>query len=407
MKYNKLYIAFILGLILAIVYVDYNTPKKIDWTRTFKSTDKNPFGLEIFHKILPEFFPDRAVETVRIPAYNLLTEGKLPQKSNYIIIDQYLGEGYQNKGLSEMDVDKLMDYAADGNYLFIASNSFPEKLLDTLNLKLKQANLASVLKNKLNPKLKPLKIRLTNPVFKNKTAELEKESSEAYFVSKDTLGVKVLAVNDSSKANFISYQVGKGKLFLLSVPEVFCNYYLLKDDKNPIATRIISYLPVLPTYYDEYTKQGRLGEESVFRFMKSKPALYWVYYLCLYGMLLYLFFEGKRTQRIIPVINPKQNTTLDFIRTIGQLYYHKKDNISLAAKKVEYLKWTILKKTGIRFEGYSEEFREKLAHKTGVTRDEIKTLTEWMESIDSSQDISDQDLITFNQMVESFHKKTL
>lgn len=407
MKYNKLYIALILSLIAAIVYVDYQSPKKIDWTRTFRSNDKNPFGMEIFHKILPEIFPGRSVETIRIPVYNQLSEKSGSEKSNYIIIDQYLGEGYQNKGLSEIDVDKLMAYTSEGNNVFIASNSFPDKLLDTLDLDVQQANLASVIKNKLNAGVEPLKITLTNPQFKNKTAELEKESSEAYFLSKDTLDVRVLAVNDSSNANFIRYTIGKGKLFLLSVPEVFCNYYLLKDDKDAIATQIISYLPVLPTYYDEYTKQGRLGEESVFRFMRSKPALYWVYYLCLYGMLLYLFFEGKRTQRIIPVINPKQNTTLDFIKTIGQLYYHKKDNLSLAHRKIEHLKWNILKKTGIRFEGYTPEFRDKLVHKTGLTASEVKELTQWMENIELAQNISDKDLIFFNQMVESFHKKTL
>ncbi|MEJ7677787.1 MAG: hypothetical protein WKG06_07955 [Segetibacter sp.] len=54
------------------------------------------------------------------------------------------------------------------------------------------------------------------------------------------------------------------------------------------------------------------------------------------GLLLYVLFEMKRRQRIIPVITPLKNSTLDFVKTVASVYYNEKDNNGIADKKVNY-----------------------------------------------------------------------
>ncbi len=408
MKNNKIYIGILIILTSLMVYVDYQTPPKADWSRTFRNNDSNPFGMKVLHRVLPEIFPEQKIEVSRVPPFNQLSESKTKLSGNYIIIDQYLEKNYEAKGLSDQDVNGLLQFAADGNSVFLASNTFPESLLDKLGLALATVELASEGFNKdgLVIKKKPLKVKLLNPAFRQKTVELEKETYESYFVAKDTLNVKALAVNDSSHTNIIQYDLGKGKLYLCAVPELFTNYYLLKDDKDPIVVKILSYLPVQPVIYDEYTKQGRLGEQSMFRFMKSKPALTWVYYLSIAGLILYLLFEGKRRQRIIPIVKPKENSTLNFIMTVGSLFYQSKDNQALVRKKTELLKWFIFKRTGLRYEAENMEFRDKLIQKTTIPAEEITTLLQWIKAADQNHKFNDDELITFNKMIESLHQKT-
>ena len=44
--------------------------------------------------------------------------------------------------------------------------------------------------------------------------------------------------------------------------------------------------------------------------------------------------QGKRKQRIIPVITPLKNTSLEFVETIGRLYYQKGTRSGIAHKKI-------------------------------------------------------------------------
>lgn len=55
----------------------------------------------------------------------------------------------------------------------------------------------------------------------------------------------------------------------------------------------------------------------------------------LIGLLIVSYL--KRKQRIIPVIRPLENSSIDFARTVGGLYYEYKDYYDLITKKIELL----------------------------------------------------------------------
>ena len=72
------------------------------------------------------------------------------------------------------------------------------------------------------------------------------------------------------------------------------------------------------------------------RFLFTTPSLTWAYYLTLAGLGLFMIFESKRRQRVIPVIEPVKNKSLEFVETVGQLYYQQADHASIAEKKIQY-----------------------------------------------------------------------
>ena len=49
-----------------------------------------------------------------------------------------------------------------------------------------------------------------------------------------------------------------------------------------------------------------------------------------------MIFNAKRRQRVVPIINPLPNTTLDFTKTIGNLYYQEGNHQNIVDKKIIY-----------------------------------------------------------------------
>jgi hypothetical protein len=50
---------------------------------------------------------------------------------------------------------------------------------------------------------------------------------------------------------------------------------------------------------------------SPMRFILNNPPLRYAWYLLLLGLLIFVLFNAKRKQRIVPVIEPLKNTSLD------------------------------------------------------------------------------------------------
>ncbi len=423
MKGLRIYWLIIAVLFGIFVMVEYNRPKPIDWSRSFLSDKKAPFGLEVSYRLLPELFPNQKIELVRNPLYNQLEKKNLPPKSNYIIIEQYHSS-------DNNDTKKLLDYVNKGNTVFWASNSFPKKLLDTLDLVVKSNDLSDFEKaetyrkthqgddfdfNKIFLK-DTLSINLISKSLKSKKFyQLEKESGENYFVATDSANATVLGENKYKMYNFLKIPFGKGHLYLHSVPEVFCNYYLLNQHQDPYAFKALSYLPNAPIFWDEYSKKGRGwyrdgelvedgSERSIFRFMSTDATLKWAYYLIWATIILYMIFASKRIQRIIPIINPPSNTSLEFVQTIGRLYYQKQDHLNIAQKKIHHWKNYIRTQFGLIYDQSDEYFTEALSKKTGIELQEIKILISNIGYVERATDLSESDLLLTNQKIERFYK---
>ncbi len=87
--------------------------------------------------------------------------------------------------------------------------------------------------------------------------------------------------------------------------------------------------------WDEYYRYSHNNRNfSAFSYILGNDSLRLAFWLLLLLFLLIYLFESKRRQRQVPVITPLRNTSLDFVRTIGRLYYQRRDNHNLATKMV-------------------------------------------------------------------------
>jgi hypothetical protein len=455
---------YLLGVALlfgAYVAVEYYRPKELDWTPTFQNKDKIPYGAYVLYDVLPDLLSvsERDVHTVRVPIYNQIegedepepsfeqeqqdatldsdqlaadttseaataqtptsTESAAPEDADY---EAGLTEaGYPRATylfidnefqLSALDCRALLRHVARGNNAFIAAEQFSRALTDTLGFRSTiSLNRARHRSAATEPKLlDSVRIQLTNPRLASQAGRLGfrlPALGAAYRLLPDsTMRGTTLATDTTGQAVLVRVPHGRGYIYLCSVPLAFTNYFALQPRTGNFAFAALSYLPTgRIVWWDEYQKQGRLGEQSLLRVLLAHDALRWALYLSLIGALLFVVVKARRRQRIIPILKPLPNTTLLFTRTIAGLYRQGNNHAAIAEKKVqlflEHLR-TRFHEPGLDLN--DEAARERLAQKTGLPRPDVDALVRRINFLLTARQISDADLLGLNKAINDFRK---
>ena len=390
MKPNK-YLLILLGIVLAYVLFEYYRPKPLNWMSTYQNDDKIPFGAQALYELLPGLMQQPAVKSVRMPVYNFLTETKLPSRSNYVFVNQEFKA-------DRNDLKQLLDYVRRGNNVLISAYDLPDTLGAALGFKadVKDPTKAdsTLRQNFVNPQL-----------IKPGGYNFFHDDGRNFLIIKKPTNITVLGRNARNEPVFIRVRYGSGQFLVHNLPLAFTNYYVLDPKTSDYAVKALAYLPAGPTYWDEYQKQGRFDKEqqSIFRYIWSQPALTWAYYLVIFGLLFYAVFAGKRTQRVIPVIDRPRNTSVDFAKTVGRLYFQQGDHDNLARKKIQYFLADLRERYGLNTTTLDHEFAETLAHKSGLSHEEADDLTRLLRNAQKSISLSEYDLLALNIAIENFN----
>ncbi|QHT69881.1 DUF4350 domain-containing protein [Rhodocytophaga rosea] len=391
LKGNTKYILILVTAVLLVIIVEWLTPKPINWTPTFDREDNNPYGSAILYELLPDIFPGKQIYTLNKTLYELNEEDAL-QTGNYVFVHNEFSIGQE-------EVDILLSLADQGNSIFIASNTFPDELADTLQFEMENIFFTtdSIRLNFTQPQLKATgfyPFRRIDVLFGFKPV---KDKKAIY---------QVLGVSSNKVTNFIRVPFGKGWFYLNTVPLAYTNYNMLYQENREYLSKSLSYLPVDNTYWDEYYKPFRRESQSPLRYILSQPALKWALYLSVGALLLFMFFEAKRKQRIIPIVQPLSNTTLEFTETVGRLYFQYKDHKNIADKKITYFLDYLRMHLYIKFSEIDENLYIRLADKTGIPQIEIESLFSFIRQIQSKKQISEDELLTLNRKIEDFERRS-
>lgn len=399
---RSLKIFYIVATTLLVIYLvaEYNRPKAINWQPTLSYEDKIPFGTYILYHEINKLFPGAEMQSTNNTFYDQFHNDSTIAKSDYFIIAKGVS-------LSKLDYSEMVGYMKQGNSVFIATDTYPQTgmkgslLGDTLKLEVNSSNFIDFFeKNKHE-------LNFTNPKLRKEGGyRFDRGIGSQYFSSFDTTRATVLCKNEKGQATLLKYEFGKGNLFLCANPELFTNYSLLDGNGADYVAKALSYMPVMPLIYWDHLQNGDIPEdESPMRVFFSYPSLSWAYYIALFGMVIFVFFEMKRRQRVIPIIEPLANSTVDFVNVVGRVYYEQRNNTNIAQKKIlyflEHLRTTYYLKTN----RLDKEFIEKLSNKTGVDYAFAEELVTHILYI-ADQRVTDHDLIKLNQLIEQFYIKS-
>jgi len=392
MKSQRKFIIILGVVFIAMVVFEIMRPKPIDWRQTYSRYDKIPFGNFILHRQLPQIFPEAssAIETVREPMYNALPQSADADGKLYLSVSKAFAP-------DELDTEALLEFVAHGGVAFLSADQFSGALADTLNFKL-EVNYAQKF-------IDSNYIHFTAPALSPNGKEWAYKGGLAanYFVDLDTTSAIVTAINRDSQPVMIEQSYGDGTFFISSTPICFTNYYMLSGDNREFIAKSFSKFSAHSILWDEYYKVGRDEIRSPLRYILSVDSLRWAYFCVLIGGLLFVVFRAKREQRSIPVIPPVTNSTLEFVDTVGQVYYQQGDHANLAEKKIHYFLDYVRTNYYVRTNEFTEEFYQKISEKSGIDLPSVRKIFRDIERIRGKEHILEVELESLHANIELFY----
>ncbi|NBC58703.1 MAG: hypothetical protein GVY05_10535 [Bacteroidetes bacterium] len=391
---SKYYILLIVLVFFgSYVFLESTSQAPLDWTDSYWKTHSKPFGAEVFHQIFTK--PLEQTQETQQSTYETLTETY--KTGNYLFFNGSLG-------LGKYDTQELLCWIDNGNTVMMSAEYLPKTILDTLNLKKEK-----FVFDKQFTYQPSVTLDTTN---QGEVFDFKKNLNVHYFTNTDTLKHQVLGyskvVNDDSTAtkylpNFIKADLGRGELYLHLFPKAFTNYFLV-NDKNAIYTeQVLSGLNYDQSILvDEYYKAQRvLQKPHLLQYLVADKHLRWAYYLLLLLAVIYIVFEGKRKQKPIKVLQPYENKTYAFTKTIAEMYYRKKDHKSIATKQIEHFYDFVRSQYNISTTHLDDDFVTQLASKSGKAPQEIKSLLKYIKNIESQKSISKEQLLKLEKQLSN------
>jgi hypothetical protein len=141
-KTIKFYILLLVLLIAAIVFIEGNHPKPINWTPTYFIKDKIPFGLYVLDNEINTLLKNQKITQFSTSPYEYFKD-----KVNYDTIATHFNlKGTllninQDNNFDKQSIKEIFAFVREGNAVFLSAKIFPRKLLDSLNIKIQRQHL--------------------------------------------------------------------------------------------------------------------------------------------------------------------------------------------------------------------------------------------------------------------------
>jgi len=383
-KTFKIYAVIFIVVMLILALLEVNKKETTDWRKNFNINEKSPFGLFVFNNEAKALFKNNLKRTEETPYDYYNQRKKAPH--NIIVIE---------KDLDTESWKKILDQVSNGSDAMILMSRISKDISDSIGYH--SSDISFEEENVL---------KLTDTKYQNDFIKLDKFPSGrgfSYIKPKVEVLGKTVEKNNSDQANFIKTSFGKGTIYVHSEPLFLTNYYLLKPGSLKYTQDVFSYLQDRETiwFVDNDTKVSRF----FMRFVLSNPALKYAWWIFLGGLVLFIFFNAKRKQRIVPVLEPLRNTSVDFVKSIGNLYLQEGNFHDMMAKKAQYFLNKIRMDLLIDTQNLDGEFAKKLHLKTGKP---IEMIDEAIALIRKGQDpyasVMKEDLVRMNKLLDEILK---
>ena len=200
----------------------------------------------------------------------------------------------------------------------------------------------------------------------------------------------------------IEKKVGKGRLIVVASALPFSNYGILSRRNTRLTSLLMAELADKPTlrstkgtsrFSDSMLPSKE--EKTPLDYVFSQPSLTEAWQLMLFTILLFLIFNARRRQRVIPVYKAPRNHNIEFVKLIGTLYWQRHDNNDLLQKKYATFVDAIRHSTAADITNIAddEENSQAIAALTGMPHDRIiETLKQLRFLVSNELQVSDSEM---------------
>lgn len=361
------------------------------------SKDKSPFGCFAIYNLLDRVYA-KSYRLNNQTFYNLNNAQK--KTASLLIVND-------NINFNKNDMRSLFEFLDKGNTVFISVTQFNGALADTFHIRTDFdysdyfTSVDSLMKKE------GVKIKMNAVNYKKKPFSYSRVASSAYFRNFDSTRFKALADLGKDKTCLIGANIGKGKLYLMTMPDVFGNYFIVDDPNRQFVYAMMSLLKNDELIWDEYYKTYNVTNYSFIKFVLESDALYTAYLLIIFILIFYMIFEGRRRQRAIPVIEPPKNSTLEFVNVVSHVYYNSQNHQSIAAEKIKFFYETIRRKFNVNTNQITDDFFNEISVLSGIEKKLVRQLFVYCEKLKEPIEINENELIELNRQIHNFNKNSL
>lgn len=369
--------------------------------QSFSNKDKSPGGCYVMFKVLSHlFYYDIKPQVVTKPFSRTYSKDETLSSTDYNLYILVADKLYT----SAEDAKNMIRFASAGNQLFIASNQPDSMLLEYLNVSVDDEGIFQSFTNADQ--------RYVNRNLAPDTAFSRKGIKGGSFVTRmDTSHTTILGTDAFNRPNFVKIAVGEGAVFLMLQPSVLTNYFLMQGRNIVSLERQLAYtnLYMDHVYWDEFYKYQSYRQSSDFsewQVLMRYPAMRWALWLAVALLLIYILFESKRRQRIIPEKPMLVNNSLEFVDALGQLYYQQHDNRNLAQKII--LQWQEFVRTRyyLNTNNLDAVFADALSRKATMPLEQVKDILHSIQQVQSGHAVTDEYLLRFYKNIQAFYLNT-
>jgi hypothetical protein len=382
-----------LAFFLALSSCTYKGTKQLNRRITLWREDNIPYGTEIAFKGLTALFPNASVHINKKAPSTLLTE---EGKKAYIVIGTSMDPQPE-------DINAIMNLVGAGNHVFISAHRFGDSLLHTLGLKI------GVGHDQSYGDMDSLELSLQDPATGDfKPYAYPGDSYDNWVTSLDSQYTSVLGRDSRGRPDLVRFTYkGGGSLCLHFAPLAFSNFFILHKENRAYYEKVLSYLPesVQDVYWDDYFRYSH-RPFSAWQYILNNKSLRWAFWLLILLFLLIYLFDSKRRQRMIPLIAPLRNSSLDFVGTIGRLYYQRRDNHNLAMKMTMHFQDQVRTRYHLTVTALDDELAARLAYRTGYDKNALTHLVGYMRALPTKAYVPDEELMDLQHRLDAFYQFT-
>jgi len=401
-------IAPALLILLAVVLIAGSgcRQRSLDMRVTLDPSDKIPYGAYIAYENMAGFFPESSVEINRLSPlqwWNIDEDADSRTNNLFMVLSpQFIPE--------EAEMKELLSYAESGNEIFIST-----RFLSPVAQRYLRCS-TNFFDNEFSmfPTFDSLQLNLVPPVYEpGQTYQYPGKRYQMYFSSFDSSTTHVLGTGANAKPDFICMKIGEGAVYVHLAPLAFSNYFLLHKNNLSYFSRIFSLInpKTERVFWDKYylykKRQNQSDDESepnLFAVLLGYRSFRWGLLTLLALVIIFVLLEMRRKQWIIPPIARHRNESLDFVKTIGRLYFQRGDHTNLAAKMASYFLEHVRSRYKLPTSSLDEEFAIALQQKSGYPQEKIERILSFINGLDNGTKIKEEQLSYFHQLLESFYK---
>jgi hypothetical protein len=401
------HIILILALIAALVLILTNkSQKQLDGRLSFRYNDKRPYGHWVAYNNLRHIFQDASISVNKKEPGYWDSLSVYQNKQALVICSPYFYPSID-------ELDKLMDFVRNGNDVFISTVYMNDKSEEVFSVNTSFYDYSFMMMGRKDDDTLKVSLQADGAATKD-TFEYPGRRVSTYMRDWDKKTTQVLGYDEFGRENFIHMKAGTGNLFLHTAPLALSNYFLLHKNNIRYYETVLSNMSkdaktvVWDEYYlsKRYDRENSGDEEKGFMSVLFQfPGLKWAFLASLLLLLLYVLNEMRRKQRYIPIMKKPVNDSLEFVKTIGRLYFEKGDHRNLCRKMGTYFLEHVRSRYNLVTSKLDEDFIKALQYKSGYPETDLRNIVLFIKNIDTVA-VNDTQLKGFHRSLEAFYSKT-